>query len=439
MNILNLQQKIDSVSRFFLYVLIFWLAFSNAVIEVCVVIVFFLWLIKRFLQIPFRDFRSLNVKEKLQALLRSFKPTESFLNLPIIAFLYVCFLSALWSRAPLYSLHGLITKTLEWFVIYFFVLEFFTHKKYIKIALVVFLFSVVSVCADSFIQFYVTGKDIFCNSVSVGRATACFSTANDLGGYLLFSLFLSAGIFFVKNSSRGNRIFGSFIFLFAVWILVITCSRGAWISFFIGIWLFLFLRNKMFSYLLILGFFVIAINFYIILSPNIKQQMRVSSSELSLAVGWRGVLWIDSIKMIKDKPWLGHGPNTFMKVFQKKQYRRRAGGHSEYTPSYAHNCYLQMAAEVGVLGLGCFLWIIVRFFKNTLRIISCRQKMSRNDPWVILLLGLVSGVAAFLAHSFVDTHLYSLRLSILFWIMIGMSVAICNLLSESKNYDIKRT
>ncbi|MCX5681525.1 MAG: hypothetical protein NT079_04520, partial [Candidatus Omnitrophica bacterium] len=121
-------------------------------------------------------------------------------------------------------------------------------------------------------------------------------------------------------------------------------------------------------------------------------------------------------------------------------YRKRPGRNwHEYSPTYAHNCYIQMAAEVGLLGLGCFLWILGKFFKNIFRAIWCGQRKDRDNSLVILLIGLVTGASGFLLHSFVDTHFYSLKLSVLSWFMIGLAVAAYNLLSSSRNCDIKET
>ncbi|MBL7198377.1 MAG: hypothetical protein ISS47_09810 [Candidatus Omnitrophica bacterium] len=83
--------------------------------------------------------------------------------------------------------------------------------------------------------------------------------------------------------------------------------------------------------------------------------------------------------------------------------------------TYAHNCYLQMLAEIGIIGLASFLWIIGRLFKSSIR----SFKKSRD----LLLLGLLAGIIAFLVHSFFDTNLYSLQLSVLFWAMLGLTVA----------------
>lgn len=437
MNVHAFEEKIDTFARFFLYVLIFWIPFSNAAVEAGVILAFVLWVAKRALRTAV-SFKNAQGKNKAQIILKGFAPVPSILNLPVAVFLYVCLLSALWSRSPLASLHGLTTKTFEWFVIYFLVLEFLNKEKYIKIAIVVFLFSAFSVCLDSFIQFYITGKSFFCQGGFAGRATSCFSTANDLGGYLLFPLILVLNFLICQNVNKVRKVFLIAVSLLLITALALTLSRGAWLAFFVGAWVLLFFRSKVFSYLLIIGILVLSIDFFIALPSKAKQHLRVGSSEVLSAAEWRQGLWEDSLKMIKDRPLLGHGPNTFMQVFQEKPYRRRYKDFFPYSPAYAHNCYVQMGAEVGLLGLGCFFWILINFFRNIISMIISKSKNDRNNFLLVVLVGLASASAGFLAHSFVDTHLYSLRLSALFWVMIGLSVSIYNLLSREANYDIKK-
>jgi len=435
MNFENLQKRIDSIARFFLYVLIFWIPFGNAVIESCVGAAFFLWLVKRFLLIPFGTLKGLSFKEKSQQFLNGFKVKRSFLNFPIVVFLYICLLSALWSRAPLYSLHGFISKTLEWFVIYFLILEFFTEKKHVILALAVFLFSAMSVCVDSFVQFYVTGKSFFCNAEFIGRATSCFYAGNGLGGYLLFPLFLSAGFFFLKENSKPRKILYGFFSLLIAWTIAITFSRGAWVAVFVGICLFAFLSKQKFLRVAILFLLSVFVLTALFLPSSIKQKARIDPDNFSSTAGWRKDIWVDSFKMIKDKPLLGHGPNTFMQIFQKKQYRSRPEGRF-FDPAYAHNCYVQMAAETGLLGLGCFLWILGRFFKNIGSFVLDKRIQGFSSLKMVLV-GLWIGAFSFCIHSFFDNHFYSLKLSILFWIMAGISVVIHKLLSQEQICGIK--
>ena len=63
---------------------------------------------------------------------------------------------------------------------------------------------------------------------------------------------------------------------------------------------------------------------------------------------------------------------------------------------------------------------------------------NREDEFGILLSGLTAGTFGFLVASFFDTQLYSLQLSVLFWTMLGITVAVQRiLLDEAKPSELK--
>ena len=123
--------------------------------------------------------------------------------------------------------------------------------------------------------------------------------------------------------------------------------------------------------------------------------------------------------IIKDYPILGTGPNTYLSVVP--QYKIADKNYLYYP----HNSFLHMAAEVGLLGLWAFLWVMWRFFRQGIKI----SKKQGN----ILLLGLMAGVLAFLIHSFFDTNLYSLQLVVLFWFVLGLGVSMFSLDSRGNS------
>ncbi len=123
--------------------------------------------------------------------------------------------------------------------------------------------------------------------------------------------------------------------------------------------------------------------------------------------GW----WLDAVKIIRNYPTFGAGLNTYSKMTSR--FDNVGGG-------YAHNCYLQMAAEIGILGLLVFLWINFSIYKMTLKNLK-----DFSDPLLeVILLGLLSGFTGFLAHSFVDTNLYSVQLSNFFWLLLALIMGI---------------
>jgi len=132
-------------------------------------------------------------------------------------------------------------------------------------------------------------------------------------------------------------------------------------------------------------------------------------------------LWKESLRIIRDYNYLGCGLNTYSIV--ARNYKSFEGG-----GIYPHNSYLQMTAETGLPGLLSFLFIIFVFFIKGL--IYSRQKKD------FLVLGMLGGILAFLIHAFFDNHLYSLQLVVLFWYMLGLTVAVMKLDSDGEDASI---
>ena len=118
-----------------------------------------------------------------------------------------------------------------------------------------------------------------------------------------------------------------------------------------------------------------------------------------------------------SRPWIGMGLGTFMFNFKRFVIETYREG-----PAYAHNCYLQMLSELGLIGLASFLLILILFFYKGIKIILNRQK---TFSWYMLLASLAA-VLGFSVQMAVDTIFYSLDLGILFWILLGLGVVAMN-------------
>jgi O-antigen ligase len=135
----------------------------------------------------------------------------------------------------------------------------------------------------------------------------------------------------------------------------------------------------------------------------------VSVSEIGKTDRW--MMWQAALGMIRDRPLLGHGVNTFMANYLDYW----VGG--ERQPRYAHNCYLQVAAETGILGLAAFGWLLVLLLR---RVLEGLQALA--PPERLRLLGLVGALVAFLVQAGLDTNFYSLRQAALFWTLAGVAI-----------------
>jgi O-antigen ligase len=126
----------------------------------------------------------------------------------------------------------------------------------------------------------------------------------------------------------------------------------------------------------------------------------------------RVFMWKAAARMIRDRPILGHGVNTFMANYMTYW----VGG--ERQPRYAHNCYLQVAAETGLLGLISFLAVLGLFFH------TLADGIRRNVEEHVLLFGCAIGLLAFALQAAVDTNFYALRQAALFWVLAGFALGL---------------
>lgn len=429
--------KIDAAIRFFLYLLIFWLPYSKAVVESSVVLGLILWILKRALLTRWFFNENQGAQIDKRELLRIWAPAKSFLNGPIAVFLIFGIISTLKSVLFLQSLQGYFTKTLEWFIIYFLIIEAFYEKRHIWIAFGIFLFTSAATVLDGLAQFYWTHKDIFLGYVITdNRATAGFGHSNDLAGYLTFAILIVMVLLFLEKRPAWKFLGGMILTVLSVWSLVVTFSRGAWLAATAGIFFFLcsvcFVRKSARSFIL-LGLMIFILWMGIFFTAG-KKEFRLDAPDVRITIGWRSELWEDSLKMILIRPNFGYGPNTFMSTFV--DFGRAIRGKDYYKPTYAHNCFIQLAAELGFWGLGSFLWILGLLFHKVMGQLS-REAGDYNLK--IFSAGMLGGTVAFLGHSFVDTNLFSLQLSALFWLMIGLQAAVYHIqITNSQGHTISK-
>jgi len=375
----------------FLCLLLIFATFSIAGTEISVGFAFLFFILKKILERP--GWRRII--------------PQTGLNLPIFCFLTACLVSSIISIEPKRSFYALITKTLEYGAIYFLFIESIgvSRKRFNIILILLFASCGLSAVNGLFQQFH--GVDFLRQRPLVhGWLTAAFKYYNDFGGYLILVLPLILGAFFCKKIKLSIRSFAILpLAILAGLCLALTYSRGAWVGFvagfiFLFIYILIYLANsKQRIYLPILVIAVCTLIIFVA-SPAMKERaMSILQIESAGRLGENG-LWMQAISLFRHRVFFGQGLGIYMNI---------ANG------TYAHNCYLQMLAEIGIVGLLSFFWIIARLFRSGIR----SFKESR-DP---LLLGLLAGIIAFLVHSFFDTNLYSLQLSVLFWGVLGLTVA----------------
>jgi O-antigen ligase len=247
----------------------------------------------------------------------------------------------------------------------------------------------------------------------ISSVTGTFINRNYFAGYLLMAIPLSMGFFFYREACQARRSqrwqqrlssldgktlligFGIIVMILG---LLFSASRMGIASLLLSFSLVSGLfntpqRGKGFSKtsLLILGLALVwAI--WIGLDAVISRFFSVSEDLKS-----RATIWADSFKIVKDFPIFGSGLGTFSQIFPmyKSFHIRRFVSHAE-------NDFLQLASEVGLIGVGVLFILLIFFF---VRAVSGIRSMSFADSRRYIGIGGLVGILALMFHSIVERNL----------------------------------
>jgi O-antigen ligase len=243
--------------------------------------------------------------------------------------------------------------------------------------------------------------------------TGTFINRNHFAGYLLMVIPLSVGYLFSlemfqKDSFSGWRhrlsnLDGKVI-LIAFGIIVMTlglffsASRAGIVSLLLSFSLisFFFRDSKRKSGVSKTSVFIIVLA--LLWGGSIGLDSVVSSffTVTEDLVSRQGI-WENTLDIFKDLPVLGSGLGTFAHIFP--MYR---SFHIRGLVTHAENDFLQLASEVGLLGIGFLIGIfLLLFFKAVSEI----RSLSPTNSNRYLALGGMAGILALMFHSTVERNL----------------------------------
>ncbi len=247
---------------------------------------------------------------------------------------------------------------------------------------------------------------------SVMRLTGSFKHPNDYGSFLIagFPLSLAGFVMAWKVKRRPSAAFWALLFIGLTYLMVRTISRGAILSAFAAV--FVFGMAFRFRWRVLGGLVFVSALIWTI--PSTIQD-RFKEIFLFQGSSPERLLLIDTaIRMIKANPIFGLGLNTYsdyFPLFRPPSYKALM---------YAHNSYLQMGAEMGLLGLLLYLAFVI-----TLLVRSAHAFLNHETSEHTRLFGfaLIAGVIGILVNCLFESCLQSTQLRALFWSLIGTACA----------------
>lgn len=233
-------------------------------------------------------------------------------------------------------------------------------------------------------------------------AISTFGNPNFYAGHILMPLCLSfANILnWEEYQNKFLKYFDILLLIFGIWCLILTDSKAAQFALIFGFSFIWYLKNfERKGMLKFAGFFFI---FFVllILYPKITVWFKENI---------RYYIWPGTIKMIIKKPILGWGFGNFIffyPYFRKREYFLRP----ESTPvtNHPHNEFLELWAEIGLIGLCLFIFLILF---SIIRIIKKRNSLN---------IACSGGVISVLFDNIFSTNLRNPSTSMFFWFLIGL-------------------
>jgi hypothetical protein len=298
-----------------------------------------------------------------------------------------------------------VLKLIEYFILYFIVLNHTTTVRQVKLFLAVFLITgaIVGIYANMHIG-------------SAVRLSAPFEGAgepNTLGGYLLFLLSILAGLMFYYKQRQNLFIL---LFLFLVPTFIFTLSRASYLGMIPAMITFALLARKRIVNILVsvslLSFFLLVVAGPPVLKervmgafePEPTQSLKqvgpitLGPSPAARVVSWKSVM----TKQFPRRPFLGYGVT---------------GG------PFLDSQYMLILQETGIVGFMFFMWLLWRIWAAALK--SYREV--ERPLFKGLVIGYMAGFIGLLFHAIGSNTLVIIRIAEPFWFFTAIVIRLVDI------------
>ena len=368
--------------------------------------------------------------------LRKTKIDLQFVDFILLSFLVFSFLSFFTAKNQFLTIYQFL-KLVEFICLFFYIKfnfnQLFDFKKILQIFIASGLLQAVIAISQFFSQkslgLYIFEESILgpqgagvakidMSGFELLRSYGTFPHANPLAVFLSLSIFCLI-LLYALNGDKYNNFFAKLIFVVCSWFLVfalfLTFSRAIIIlTIILFIAYFVKARKKIIPILLLINIIVS----FLMLYPELNSRFNPTTLVDSQAVNFRLFYNQIALSMIKDSPFFGIGLGNYvwrMSEFNwnldlvKGAFAKDGFGLWIYQP--AHNIFLLIGSEIGLIGLAFFIIFLFLIFKNAFnKLLSLKSKIFY-----------LSFILSFLSLFFIDHYLWTLQQgSLLLWVGLGI-------------------
>jgi putative inorganic carbon (hco3(-)) transporter len=325
------------------------------------------------------------------------------LNKAIYLFLFVAVLSTIFGVSPYKSQQVLFNRYVIYFAV-FFIGAFIGRKRFYVNILIGALLAGSVIFSIGCITDTIKAGHVVRMLTSFGSGVS--------GTYFLYTLPFFIG-FIIFYPSLKIKIFSAIASMPVFIAFVFHGSRGVWLGLLAGVVATAFLINRRKRYLIGIILLLIIILYS---TPFLRERVVIDKDFAASNTGSIDVrfqMWNSAVNIFKKYPLLGAGPGRYGSLMYDFNAGEIYGGRIHL---HAHNTYVEVLADMGILGLLSFLWIFVLFFINSYKSIKDKPDFYKISFMMML-------IAVTVHEFFMSVVLVGVSEPVIFWFLLGMGVA----------------
>ncbi|WP_202710517.1 O-antigen ligase family protein [Sporosalibacterium faouarense] len=239
------------------------------------------------------------------------------------------------------------------------------------------------------------------------RVFATFENPNLLAEYLIMIFPVGLALIFYNKSIFKRLFFSAATFIILITI-GLTYSRGGWLGLMVGIIVFLFLVNRK----ALLALIPVGMVGVLFLPASIIHRVMTLGSFQDTSIIYRLNLLSKSVNIVKDFWYsgIGLGYIPFQQIIPL--YIRTMA------PYHTHNLYLQIAIEMGVVGIIVFLLLIFSLMK-----MSIKLSFNSESRFIgIFTAAYAASLSGILVHGIAEHIFFNPKIIMAFWLIVGILI-----------------
>lgn len=316
------------------------------------------------------------------------------------------------------------------FLFFFILMSVMKSREFAKKALIVLSVSTLITLLFSLVQKYIS-SDIGNTTFFAGldHINSTFKDPNSFGLFLSGFVPVLLGLAFC--SRKKARMFFIFLIAFALFVFPSLGSRSAFLALIVAFGTFVLLSFLNFriplkrkivyavSFLSIAAIVFLSF-FFFARQSKLYERLHWSMRSLDNTGSFYNLftgkpdLWRVASKMIADYPLTGVGLGAY--IVELPNYADRMDLDLRLTDS-AENYYFQAGAELGLVGLALFLWLLFEIARQMRK----SWKASRDDNDRFILFGAISGIVATICISLIfHSYIGAFDAKYFFWFLVAL-------------------